>query len=402
MAETPYFAEKAVKQTVEHRSTESPRRLIAARIPAIFTSWTAFHMTLLGLLTAAILPGGWWTILLLFTATMVSMLALLQGFRGQIYPSALRRVFVHRPFWYAQVTLLPLNLGAAIAFLLGLPLGQGLRWAQHAFVVEVVFLALFYCAGWLGSRRLVVREHRLRFPDLPPAFEGFTIAQLTDTHIGPHTSRRFLARVADEVNRAKPDIVVFTGDQVDDYPDDVRYLAAAFGQLSNAYAVLGNHDVYAGWREVRDGLEKAGIKVLVNDAVALTRANEKIWLAGTGDPAATRGRPFGRHEAAPDIPRTLARIAKGDFVVALAHNPALWPALAERGAQLTLSGHTHHGQISIPWLKWCLASPFLEFAMGLYERPGAKLYIAPGTNFWGLPLRLGAWPEVTVVRLARD
>jgi predicted MPP superfamily phosphohydrolase len=358
-------------------------------------------VALLGSLTAATLPGGWWTILLLFAAIMLSLIALSQGFRGGIYPSAFRRVFLHRIFWYAQISLLVLNLGAVVAFLFGLWFGEGLIWARRALAMETVFLAVLFFAGWLGSRLLVVREHRLRFPDLPPAFEGFTIAQLTDTHIGPHTNRRFLSRVREAVQGAKPDIVVFTGDQVDDYPEDVRHLAAAFADLPNAYAVLGNHDVYAGWSEVRDRLEQAGIKVLINDAVALNRAKEKIWLAGTGDPAGRQMSLSGRHEAAPDIPRTLARVTKGDFVVALAHNPALWPALAERGAQLTLSGHTHHGQFSVPWLKWCLASPFLEFAMGLYERPGAKLYVAPGTNFWGLPLRLGAWPEVTVVRLAR-
>jgi predicted MPP superfamily phosphohydrolase len=85
----------------------------------------------------------------------------------------------------------------------------------------------------------------------------------------------------------------------------------------------------------------------------------------------------------------------------LAHNPALWPPLTARGARLTLSGHTHHGQLSIPALKWSLASPFLEFAMGEHARGASRLYIHPGTNHWGLPMRLGAWPEVAIVTLKR-
>ena len=103
----------------------------------------------------------------------------------------------------------------------------------------------------------------------------------------------------------------------------------------------------------------------------------------------------------PDIDRTLAQVPAGAFTLALAHNPALWPRLANRHVQLTLSGHTHHGQVSIPRLRWSLASLFLEYAMGSYRRGGSLLYINPGTNYWGLPLRIGALPEVTVLTLRR-
>ena len=106
-------------------------------------------------------------------------------------------------------------------------------------------------------------------------------------------------------------------------------------------------------------------------------------------------------DAAPDIPRTLARVPAGAFTVALAHNPALWPQLAQRGVRLTLSGHTHYGQLSIPHMGWSLASLFLEHAMGSHVRGQSMLYINPGTNYWGLPLRIGALPEVTLVTLRR-
>jgi hypothetical protein len=97
----------------------------------------------------------------------------------------------------------------------------------------------------------------------------------------------------------------------------------------------------------------------------------------------------------------MARVAPDELSIVLAHNPALWPSLAQRGARLTLSGHTHHGQLSIPSLGWSLASPFLEHAMGVHRDGDALLYIAPGTNFWGIPFRLGAYPEVTVLTLRR-
>jgi uncharacterized protein len=145
-----------------------------------------------------------------------------------------------------------------------------------------------------------------------------------------------------------------------------------------------------------------GVTVLVNDAIEIQRGADRLWLAGTGDPAAG-GPPgmFGR-DAAPDIARTLARIPAGAFTIVMAHNPQLWPPLAERGVRLTLSGHTHYGQLAIPALDWSLASVFLEHAMGWHRRGGSLLYINPGTNYWGLPLRIGALPEVTVITLRRS
>ena len=140
------------------------------------------------------------------------------------------------------------------------------------------------------------------------------------------------------------------------------------------------------------------VTVLVNRAVKLTHNGAEFWLAGTGDPA---GGQFvrGQETGAPDIPRTLADVPRGVFCVTLAHNPALFPALAERGVAVVLSGHTHYGQFSIPSRNWSLASLFLEYAMGTYERNGSLLYISPGTNFWGIPFRIGALPEVTIVTL---
>ena len=88
-------------------------------------------------------------------------------------------------------------------------------------------------------------------------------------------------------------------------------------------------------------------------------------------------------------------------MIAFAHNPALWPALAARGVALTLSGHTHWGQFALPKLGWSLASPFLEHAMGAHTAQDSLLYISPGTGYWGIPFRLGAPPEVTLVTLRR-
>jgi predicted MPP superfamily phosphohydrolase len=109
----------------------------------------------------------------------------------------------------------------------------------------------------------------------------------------------------------------------------------------------------------------------------------------------------GRTRVAPDLDRAFAAVPPGVPVVALAHNPVLWPALAERGAALTLSGHTHWGQLALPRRGWSLASTFLEHAMGAYHEGDALLYVHPGTGYWGIPFRLGAYPEVTAITLRR-
>ena len=246
------------------------------------------------------------------------------------------------------------------------------------------------------------RPVEVTVPGLPAPWDGVTIAQISDLHIGPHTPRRFLARIADTVTALKPDLIAITGDLVDDHAEDVMHFAAAVGGLRaplGVYLIPGNHDVYAGWEDVEPQLRAMlpNATLLVNDARILTRGGATIAVAGTGDPAGKLG-PAG---VAPDIDRTLRAVPRGTTTIALAHNPALWPALAERGVALTLSGHTHWGQFALPRLGWSLASPFLARAMGAHSEGDSLLYINPGTGYWGVPFRIGAGPEVTLITLRR-
>jgi uncharacterized protein len=368
----------------------------------VLLAWNAALWLVLGGLFSPIVPGGWLAILVLAALLLLPVLALARGFRGKAYPSAPTRVLVLRPFWYAQI-FLPLLaavglLGLMAGLLFGAPQVAG-RWSVG--VAGLVF-ALAAAWGYVGTRRLVVRPLRIGFPQLPAGLDGMRIVQLSDLHVGPHTSRRHMARIADAVERASPDLIVLTGDQVDDFARDVEPLREALGMLSaplGVIAVAGNHDVYAGWAAVRQGMERIGWRVLVNEVVPVERSGSRFWVAGTGDPAGRAGPTGADASVVPDVERTLAAVPEGEFTLVLAHNPALWPELAARGADLTLSGHTHHGQLSIPALNWSVASVFLEHAMGTYRRDGAILYVNPGTNYWGIPFRVGALPEVTVITL---
>ncbi len=379
------------------------RRAVRWRVVAVGALWTGTWWVIIGALIAPLLPGRWTAVLVLALAAIAPLLVLVRRF-GRVYPSAWTRLWVFRPFYYVQLgtPLVALCgvLGCVIGSLFGAALSGG-RWALLLATGTVLAASL---AGYLGTRWLRVVALDARFSALPVALDGMRIVQVSDLHVGPHTSRRHLAKVFQAVQRARPDLIAVTGDHVDDYPGDFASFAAAFRGMSapcGVFAVAGNHDVYAGWAEGRAGLEAMGMTVLVNDAVEIVRGDARFWVAGTGDPAGIGARPGRGAEVSPDIARTVARIPSGAFTIALAHNPALWPALADRGVPLTLSGHTHHGQLAIPLLGWSVASLFLQHAMGWHRRHRSLLYINPGTNFWGIPFRLGAWPEVTVLTLRR-
>ena len=362
---------------------------------------TGLAWLLVAVHVAPLVPGGWKTVFVVWALSVVPVFVLVRNFTTGRYPSAATRLWLFRPFWYAQLLMLALALLATLVFLLASPFGVGNIAGRWAAMIGAALLVLVGLWGFVGSRRLVTRHITLAPPNLPEGLDGLRVVQLSDLHVGPQTSRAQLARIADATRRAEPHLIAYTGDQVDDHPADIDVFASAFGALAaplGVYAIPGNHDVYAGWPEVRRRMERVNVTVLVNRSVRLTHNGQSFYLAGTGDPAASQ---MGTDEGAPDIERTLAAVPEDAFCLVLAHNPALFPALASRGADVVLSGHTHHGQFSVPSRNWSLASVFLEYAMGTYQRDGALLYISPGTNFWGIPFRIGALPEVTVVTLRR-
>jgi uncharacterized protein len=364
---------------------------------------TGLSWLIVGAFVHPLVPGGWRTVAIAWGVSVAPVFVLVRNITTGRYPSAVVRLFVFRVFWYAQLLMLPLAVISGSLALLALPFGAAGSTGRIVVLVGAPVLMLLGVWGYVGSKRLVARTVTLFPRDLPPQLDGLRIVQLSDLHVGPHTSRRQLGRIAAATRAARPHIIAYTGDQVDDYPHDVDDFGEAFRFLEaplGVYAIAGNHDVYAGWTEVRRGLEALGITVLVNRSVKLQHEGAKLWLGGTGDPAGAQG-VRGAGDSAPDIPRTLAEVPSGAFTIVLAHNPALFPALAARRVNVVLSGHTHHGQLSIPKLNWSLASLFLEFAMGTHERNGSLLYISPGTNYWGIPFRIGSLPEVSVITLRR-
>jgi predicted MPP superfamily phosphohydrolase len=376
------------------------RRISVKNIVLRATSYFVVAWGTLALLAAGLFPGSGRAVLGLALYTTIPILAFALWRGWPFYPGAAFRLLVVRPFWYTQL-LLPLVSGAGlIGLLAGAPFGRALVFGRTLAGVMLLVAVVVLLLGYLGAQRLVVRRVDVEVPGLAPAFDGLRIVQLSDLHIGPHTSRRFLERVVAAARSLEPDLIAVTGDLIDDRAEDVAAYARALGSLDaplGTFMIPGNHDVYAGWDDVEQSLRAANLgTVLVNDVHLLRRGDATIALVGTGDPA---GGARGTSRAAPDVERALARVPESATVIAFAHNPALWPALAARGVALTLSGHTHWGQFALPKLGWSLASPFLEHAMGAHVLRDSLLYISPGTGYWGIPFRLGASPEVTLVSL---
>jgi hypothetical protein len=378
------------------------------RILARFLAYQAACWITLGVVARGLFPGAEIAVALFALYTTVPLLLFVHWRGWPFYPGAVFRVLVVRVVLYTQLLLPFVAALGLIGLLLGWPFGTPVLLGRALAAAALLGGAVVLFAGYLGSRRLVVREVEARVPHLPSEFDGLRIAQISDLHVGPQTSRRFLGAVADAVARAAPDVVAVTGDVVDDRAEDVPWYAAAFAKLAAPFGVFvipGNHDIYAGWEAVSAGLQtRTDATILVNEAHFIERGTARLAIVGTGDPAAgIRRNPAAAaaRTAAPDLELALSSVPSGTTVVAFAHNPALWPQLAERGVALTLSGHTHWGQFALPGIGWSLASPFFEHAMGGHQVGDSLLYVNPGTGYWGIPFRLGALPEITCVTLRR-
>ena len=381
-----------------HRRARRATRLSTILVRAV--AYLVLAWATLIVLARGLFPGAALVVLLVALYTTVPLVAFVRWRGWPFYPGRAFRLLVVRPFWYTQLMLPLVSAAGLLGLVIGAPFGEAFLVGRVVAATVFVIAAIILGAGYFGAKQLVVRDVDVQVPSLPPEFEGLRIAQLSDLHVGPHTSRHFLHRVVATTQSLAPDIIAITGDLIDDRAEDVAVYARELRALEaplGVYMIPGNHDVYAGWDDVERALRDADLgTVLVNELALLRRGDATIALVGTGDPA---GGARGNSRAAPNVELALAEVPDNATVIAFAHNPALWPSLAARGVALTLSGHTHWGQFALPRLGWSLASPFLEHAMGAHMEEEALLYINPGTGYWGIPFRLGASPEITLVTL---
>jgi predicted MPP superfamily phosphohydrolase len=233
----------------------------------------------------------------------------------------------------------------------------------------------------------------------PQRLDGLRVAVISDLHTGaPWVDERRLARIVGKVSAYRPDLVALVGDYADPAvplgrPVAPEAVAAELGALRaplGVFAVLGNHDWYHYGERVPRALREAGVEVLENDAVAVEWGGEVLWIAGLAD----------MRERGADVAVALAMVPQGQALIALTHDPDMFPFLRDR-ADVVLAGHTHGGQIGIPVLRRAAIQSHGGYTGGEVREGGGFMYVSRGVGTTGLPIRLAAPPEVAVLRLRR-
>lgn len=271
--------------------------------------------------------------------------------------------------------------------------------ASTSALVTPLFAVLLSVIGLINARRSAkIVSIEIPIADLAPALHGFTIAQISDIHIGPTIKRDYLEAIVDTVNGMNVDVIAVTGDLVDgsvaqlsDHTEPLSRLSARYG----AYFVTGNHEYYSDADAWTAEIERLGVRVLNNEHVILQHGSANLLLAGVTDysahgfDASQRSDP---HAAIANAPHDI------DFKLLLAHQPRSASAAAAAGFDLQLSGHTHGGQFW-PWIYFVrLQQPYTA---GLHRLDKLWIYTSRGTGYWGPPKRFLAPSEITRITLVR-
>lgn len=268
----------------------------------------------------------------------------------------------------------------------------------HGSAVAVVGLALFATLAGLVNARRRARVVHVDVPiaNLPGALHGFSIAQISDVHVGSTIKRGYVDAIVDAVNELKVDVIAVTGDLVDGSVAQLAEHVAPLARLRarhGAYFVTGNHEYYSGERNWTRKLRELGLKVLMNQHVVLDHDGKPLVIAGVTDFGAHH---FNLDQRSDPSASLLGMPANSGPKILLAHQPRSAPAAAAAGFDLQLSGHTHGGQF---W-PWTLFVRFQQpFTAGLHRLNQLWIYVSRGTGYWGPPKRFGAPSEITRIRL---
>jgi predicted MPP superfamily phosphohydrolase len=267
-----------------------------------------------------------------------------------------------------------------------------------AIAVPLLALAATLVGVVNARRTAAVVTVEVPIAGLPAALAGFTIAQISDIHVGPTIKAAYLQDIVDRVNRMDADMVAVTGDLVDGSVAELRkHVAPLAGLVSRhgTFFVTGNHEYYSGAVPWMAELRRLGIQVLHNQHVVLERGGASMVLAGVADYGAHHFDPSHRSDP---VAALLGAPASASVRILLAHQPRSAAAAEQAGFDLQLSGHTHGGQF-FPWV--FLVRLQQPFTAGLHRLGRLWVYVSRGTGYWGPPKRLGAPSEITRLRLVQ-
>ncbi|MGB1635075.1 MAG: metallophosphoesterase [Flavobacteriaceae bacterium] len=276
------------------------------------------------------------------------------------------------------------------------------------------FTSLLY-GMYRGKYNYKVLAYELEYEDLPEAFDGFTITQISDIHSGSFDNPEKVAYGIDLINQQQSDLVLFTGDLVNNKAAEIKPWIQYFSKISaphGVYSVLGNHDYgdYTRWEteelktknleSLFQSQKEMGWKLLLNEADFIEKKGARLAIVGVEN----WGNGF---KQVGDLDRALAKVEEKDFKILLSHDPSHWEAKVlphPYKVHLTLSGHTHGMQfgIEIPgWIKWSPVKWRYKQWAGIYEASNQKLNVNRGFGYLAYPGRVGMWPEISVITLKR-
>lgn len=282
-------------------------------------------------------------------------------------------------------------------------------------LASIPFGALMY-GMFRGKYNYKVMSYEIEFDDLPNSFDGFTISHISDIHCGSFDNYQKVKYGIELINKQKSDVIMFTGDivnnisaELDPWKDLFSKLTAKYG----IYSVLGNHDYgdYMQWNSDDEKIKnfenlkkiqnEMGFNLLINENDSIRKGDETISIVGVENWGA------GGFKKAGDLKKAISGLSSKEFKILLSHDPSHWNAEVtpnENYFPLTLSGHTHGMQfgIDIPgWIKWSpIKWRYPQFA-GLYKKAKEYLYVNRGFGYLAYPGRVGMWPEITVITLKK-
>jgi len=282
-------------------------------------------------------------------------------------------------------------------------------------IAALPFGALLY-GMYKGKYNFKVLKYTMEYDDLPDAFDGYQITQISDVHSGSFDNRKKIEYAIDLINQQESDVLLFTGDMVNNKSEEMHPWKELFATLKakdGKFSVLGNHDYgdYIAWdtpeaksanlQDLKNIQKDMGFDLLLNESRYLEKGNERIALIGVEN----WGK--GGFKKAGDLQKAKSTVHKEDFKILMSHDPSHWEEEVipdDYHYHLTLSGHTHGMQfgIEIPgWIKWSPVKWRYKQWAGIYENLGQFINVNRGFGFLGYPGRFGIWPEITVITLKK-
>jgi predicted MPP superfamily phosphohydrolase len=347
------------------------------------------------------------------TGLLVSAFLVPQGLRGQ---HAMRSTVGTTLIWlgllcmglFSSLLVLTVLRDAGLLVLwigqaMGLTLNMSAVRNTSAQAVPVLALLMTVVGFWNARRTAAVVRVDVRVTNLPATLQGFTIAQISDVHVGPTIKTHYLQRIVNRVNSLAPHMVAITGDLVDGSVKELGHHIQPLSQLQSTHGsffVTGNHEYYSGVHSWITALRQLGIRVLMNEHVVIQHSKDSqdpepasVVVAGVTDYSAHHFDESHRSDADAAMAHAPEHAV---FKLLLAHQPRSAVGAEKAGFDLQLSGHTHGGQFW-PWGHFVRFQQ--PFTAGLHQMGNLRIYTSRGTGYWGPPKRFGAPSEITLLRL---